>query len=203
MDHEIEPGARISIDGLARQLQVSPTPVREALARLESAQLVTKEPLRGYRATALLTRDELTDLYQFRLLIEPWAARCAAERATARDRRQLRHEMSTTQLPRSRSYEAYKALAAHDTRLHVLIAELSGSERVRQAFERTHCHMHIFRLGYHRQIGAETLAEHERIVDAIVRGDPAGAERAMREHLETSCHQRLVPLYDAAGQGTG
>jgi DNA-binding transcriptional MocR family regulator len=52
MDGEIPPGARVSIDGLARQLSVSPTPVREALARLESAELVVKEPLRGYRTTS-------------------------------------------------------------------------------------------------------------------------------------------------------
>ncbi|NUS84410.1 MAG: GntR family transcriptional regulator, partial [Streptomyces sp.] len=40
MDHEIAPGARVSIEGLARQLNVSATPVREALARLESERLV-------------------------------------------------------------------------------------------------------------------------------------------------------------------
>ena len=55
MDHVIRPGARVSIDGLARELAVSPTPVREALARLESDGLVLKEPLKGYRATPLLT----------------------------------------------------------------------------------------------------------------------------------------------------
>src|SRR5919106_3594005 len=69
MDHAIAPGARVSIDGLARELGVSPTPVREALARLESAQLVVKEPLRGYPTTPLLTADQLADLYRFRLLI--------------------------------------------------------------------------------------------------------------------------------------
>ena len=54
MDHVIRPGARISIDGLAREFQVSSTPVREALARLESEGLALKEPLKGYRATPLL-----------------------------------------------------------------------------------------------------------------------------------------------------
>src|SRR4029450_9369594 len=79
MDHVIAPGARVSIDGLARQLGVSQTPIREALARLESDGLVTKEPLRGYRAPQSLTRSEGDDLFQFRLLIEPWAASRAAE----------------------------------------------------------------------------------------------------------------------------
>ena len=79
MDHVIRPGARISIDGLAREFQVSSTPVREALARLESEGLAVKEPLKGYRATPLLSLEEFDDLYRFRLLLEPWAARRAAE----------------------------------------------------------------------------------------------------------------------------
>src|SRR4051794_32245065 len=78
MDHVVRPGARISIDGLAREFQVSSTPVREALARLESEGLAVKEPLKGYRATELLTLAEFDDLYRFRLLLEPWAARRGA-----------------------------------------------------------------------------------------------------------------------------
>lgn len=196
MDHEIEPDARVSIDGLARQLQVSPTPVREALARLESAGLVAKEPLRGYRATPLLSRDELADLYQFRLLIEPWAAARAAERVDDDGRAKLDAEMATVEVPQSDSYAAYKALTTHDTRLHVLIAELAGSPQVRDAFERTHCHLHIFRLYYHRAIGAATLEEHQEIVKAIALGEPDKAAQAMRRHLETSCYERLLPRYE-------
>ena len=79
MDHVVRPGERMSIDGLAARLSVSPTPVREALARLEALGLARKEPLRGYRATPLLTRTQLDDLFDFRLLVEPWAAGRAAE----------------------------------------------------------------------------------------------------------------------------
>ena len=90
MDHVIRPGARISIDGLARDFQVSSTPVREALARLESEGLAAKEPLKGYRATELLTLAEFDDLYRFRRLIEPWAARRAAEQIDDAGRDRLR-----------------------------------------------------------------------------------------------------------------
>lgn len=71
LTHEIAPGERINIDALARDLDVSQTPVREALARLESDDLVIKEPLRGYQATDLLTVSQIQDLFQFRGLIEP------------------------------------------------------------------------------------------------------------------------------------
>lgn len=201
MDNSIEPGERVSIDGLARQLGVSPTPVREALARLESAELVVKEPHRGYRTTTLLNRDELEDLYRFRLLIEPWAAARAAERLDDGGRERLRTEMASADAPREATYDAYKALAAHDTRFHILVAELAGSAQVRLAFERTHCHLHIFRLYYDRGVGQMTLEEHRRIAEAVLAGDPAAAEAAMRKHLETACYERLRPVSGATLSG--
>ncbi|MBA8826473.1 DNA-binding GntR family transcriptional regulator [Saccharopolyspora lacisalsi] len=197
MDQRIAPGSRMSIDGLARELGVSPTPVREALARLESAELVVKEPLRGYRAAPLLTREQLDDLYRFRLLIEPWAAARAAERITSDGAARLRAEVDSCDMPDENSYAAYKELTAHDDRFHVLIAELAGSAQVRSAFERTHCHLHIFRLYFDRVIGTKTLEEHGAIAESIASGDPGAAELAMRTHLEVASQQRLRPLYDS------
>lgn len=199
MDHALEPGARVSIDGLARRLGVSPTPVREALARLESAELVVKEPLRGYRTAPLLTRAQLDDLYQFRLLVEPWAAARAAERADEQGRERLRAEMDSCDTPADDTYDGYKSLTAHDTRFHLLVAELAGSAQVRRAFERTHCHLHIFRLYYDGGIGRRTLDEHREITRAILAADPARAGSAMREHLEAACYERLRPVSDDAG----
>jgi DNA-binding GntR family transcriptional regulator len=83
LTHEIKPGERVNIDALARQLDVSQTPVREALARLESDELVVKEPLRGYAATPVLNVKQLDDLFQFRAIIEPWAASAAAKHIDA------------------------------------------------------------------------------------------------------------------------
>ncbi|ASO19560.1 DNA-binding GntR family transcriptional regulator [Actinoalloteichus hoggarensis] len=191
MDHVLEPGARVSIDGLARTLAVSPTPVREALARLESAELVVKEPLRGYRTTPLLTLDQLDDLYRFRLLVEPWAAAEAARSAGAAAKERLRAEMDVCATPES---PRYRELASHDTRFHLLVAELAGSAQIRRAFERTHCHLHVFRLYYDQQAGTMTLAEHREVTEAISRGEPIAAEAAMRAHLEAAYHDRLRPL---------
>src|SRR5882757_9423725 len=83
MDSVVEPGTRLNIDGLTRELGISQTPIRESLARLESDGLVIKEPLRGYRVSSRLTRAEFEDLFEYRLHVEPWAAGRAAERAAA------------------------------------------------------------------------------------------------------------------------
>jgi DNA-binding GntR family transcriptional regulator len=196
MDHVIRPGTRISIDGLAREFQVSSTPVREALARLESEGLADKEPLKGYRATPLLTLEEFDDLYRFRRLLEPWAARHAAEVIDRAGRELLAEELATAVEPTSADYAGYKSLTAHDKRFHSLITRLSGSDQVRLAFERTHCHLHIFRLHYDRDTGPEVLVEHRQIVEAISSGDPAAAEHAMNRHIDNSMALRLRKVYD-------
>jgi DNA-binding GntR family transcriptional regulator len=196
MDHVIAPGARVSIDGLARQLGVSQTPIREALARLESDGLVTKEPLRGYSATPLLTRSEVDDLFQFRLLVEPWAAARAAEAASRDDHARIAAEIaSTPEPPSSDAYEAYKALAAHDSRFHGLLTELAGNRQLRVALDRTHCHLHIFRLYSAGGGGTQTLDEHRSVAAAVTRGSASAAEQAMREHLERA-RDRLRATFD-------
>jgi len=80
---EIVPGARINMDTLARELGVSPTPVREALSRLEAEGLVLKTHLVGHRALPQLTREQVEQLFELRLLIEPAGAAMAARRLDA------------------------------------------------------------------------------------------------------------------------
>jgi DNA-binding GntR family transcriptional regulator len=192
MDHVIEPGARMSIDGIARILGVSPTPIREALARLESDGLVVKQALRGYSTTPLLGAAELADLFQLRHLLEPWGAAQAASRMNDSARQAIDAELATClDIPdNATQYEAYKALAAHDARFHDLVLALAGNEAVRAAFERTHCHLHLFRLFYASGIGGEALREHHEIARALVSGDPDAAAAAMTTHLHAS-EQRL------------
>ena len=187
MNHGIEPGARANIDELARELDVSGTPVREALARLESEGLVSRLPLRGYRVTELLTRKELADIYGLRLLLEPPSAAAAAEAMTPVFAALLAAELATCpSAPTGSTYEGYKALTAHDARLHELILRVAGNIEIEQAFVRTHCHLHFFRLSYNQPFGEQTIAEHRAVVEALVTGRAADARDAMTHHLETA-----------------
>ena len=192
MNDGIAPGDRVNIDEVARELDVSGTPVREALARLESEGLVSRLPLRGYRVTELLTRVEVEDMYGLRLLLEPPSAAKAASVMTDEWAAALEAEMASCPVaPDDDNYEDYKALSAHDARLHELILHIAGNSAVEQAFERTHCHLHFFRLAYNQTSGVAALAEHQEIVDALVSGKPSQARKAMTNHLETA-RDRLV-----------
>src|SRR5262245_61848983 len=77
MSLQIAPGSRITVDGLVRELEVSHTPIREALGRLEGEGLVVKTHLVGYSAAPQITRRQFEELYELRLLLEPDAARRA------------------------------------------------------------------------------------------------------------------------------
>jgi DNA-binding GntR family transcriptional regulator len=196
MDSVVEPGTRLNIDALTRELGISQTPIRESLARLESDGLVIKEPLRGYRVSSRLTREEFEDLFEYRMLIEPWAAGRAAELSSAEDLTRLKDEMlSYTEVPDRPDYDSYKAMAAHDQRFHDLVLELATNDTARQSFARTHCHLHLFRLYYPGTVATKALREHKMVVAAVRRREPAEAFAAMRAHIEAS-RQRLLPVFD-------
>lgn len=196
MDNVADAGTRVNIDATARELAVSPTPVREALVRLESEGFVVKEPARGYSVTPPLTRHELDDLFELRLLLEPWAAARAAQEIDAAGTRRLHEELETCPTaPAGDGYETYRALVAHDERFHALLLELAGNEAVRTAFVRTNCHLHLFRLHYGRGMGVQALEEHRAVVAAVESGRPKPAEKAMRDHLMRS----RARLHEALG----
>jgi DNA-binding GntR family transcriptional regulator len=183
MNHALAPGDRVTIDALARQLGVSPTPVREALARLESDGLVRKRPLAGYTTTPLLTRAEFDELFEMRLLLEPAAARRAAGAGLgAADTDLLRKEADLPDPP-------------HDARFHNLVAELAGNHLLYESLVRLHAQLHLHRLVYPVAQYGISAAEHHRVVDAIAAGDPAAAEAAMRAHL-TAARQRHLAHFE-------
>jgi DNA-binding GntR family transcriptional regulator len=188
MSLRIPPDTRISIDDLARKLGVSQTPIREALSRLEATGLVTKRHFVGYCCAPQLDRRQLDELYEMRLLLEPYAARCAAERMSDEQLQAVARLAKAMEPGDSRS--SYDRFAVQDSELHDLIALGSGNLLVRDALGRLHTHLHIFRLRFHSEVTREASTEHAGLVAALVARNPALAEAEMRTHIEKS-YQRL------------
>jgi DNA-binding GntR family transcriptional regulator len=186
MTMQIEPGARIGIDALARKFDISQTPIREALSQLEVEGLVSKVPNAGYRASAQMTRKELDDLYALRMLVEPGAAALAAERMTEDQLQALsdmQHEMAQAQ---SSCGIAYARFAEADALLHQIVAKGSDNRPIAETIERLHAHLHIFRFLYATNAPQEAADEHSRIIDALLARDPEASRLAMHDHLERS-----------------
>jgi len=186
---EIAPGARINIDAVSRSLGVSQTPVREVLQRLEGDNLVVYSPGRGYSTTPLLDLPALRALFEFRLLVEPWAARSAAVDRLANPAATLEKELAAFRATMKGGGELRQDLVAHDTRFHDTILAAAGNPVVRHAFAQTHCHLHTFRL-YPADIDGEiTVAEHSAVQDAISACLPDQAEQAMAHHIRNSFYR--------------
>lgn len=201
MTLEIAPGERIAIDQVARRLNVSQTPIREALSQLEAEKLVFKMPNVGYRASPQMTREEVRDLYTLRQLIEPYAAGRAAETMTESSVDVLRAiERDMADIVEGDA-STYSRFAEADDRLHRLIAALSGNRLIGDTIERLHAHLHIFRALYSTNAPTEAAAEHRAIIDALVSRNAKDAEAAVRRHLERS--QKRMDRVLAENEGRG
>ncbi|MEU8255640.1 GntR family transcriptional regulator [Micromonospora inaquosa] len=196
MDHILPPGERVNIDALARELDVSPTPVREALARLEADGLVRKRPLSGYTTTPLLSRAEFDDLFDVRQLLEGATAGRAATHASVEARQRISAEAAASiDVEAGDGYRRHAAFTALDATFHDLIAEASGSPLLRDTITRLHSHLHLHRLYFPVTGALDTNTEHQRIAAAIVAGDAAAATAAMRAHL-SAARERHLPAFD-------
>ncbi|MEQ8346001.1 MAG: GntR family transcriptional regulator [Sneathiellaceae bacterium] len=190
---EIAPGARIPVDGLVREFEVSQTPIREALGRLESEGLVVKTHLVGYSAAPQISRLHFDEIYELRLLLEPTAAGRAARRIDARGMAKL-----TETAERMRNLDGrqmrlgYSRFAQLDADLHDQIMDIAGNGLIRRTLAHLHIHFQIFRLMLQARVTEESLDEHDTLLAALSSGDADGAERAMRAHIERSRDRLLV-----------
>ena len=197
MSLEIAPGARIAIDVLARDLDISQTPVREALSRLDREGLVRKAHLIGYSAAPQLTRKQFEDLYEFRLLLEPEGARLAARNMTPEALAEIEASAADMQnggTPVDRN-SRYSRFARADAHFHDTILRIGGNHVMRQALSGQHVHLHLFRLMFHARVTAEALDEHECLLVALRNRDPEAAAQAMRDHIQRS-HDRLIAAFE-------
>jgi DNA-binding GntR family transcriptional regulator len=187
MSLDIAPGVRISVDAMARQLGVSQTPIREALTRLEGEGLVSKTHLVGYSAAPQLSARQFAELYELRLLLEPFAARRCAEIMPDGIIAQLAALcLEMQELSQLEGLDAYAQFARLDMAFHDQIAVSAGNELLVDALSRLHTHVHLFRLLFHARVTGAAMDEHQTLVGAIRARNPAGAEAAMRAHIEQS-----------------
>ena len=183
MTHTLEPGARLSIEELARTLGVSQTPIREALARVEADGLIIKEPGRSYTVAPLMGIEQVRELIELRMLVEPAVAGMAAARATSPEISELRAMARTGGAGHENTAAANRLDMMYDATFHATVAALGGNHIISDMLGRLRSHMHTYRLYYHAGHYAVTKNEHIAVVQAIARHDSDGAEEAMRVHL--------------------
>ena len=184
MSQRIVPDSRVTIDALVRELGVSQTPIRDALNRMEAEGLVVRVPNAGYRIPPQITRERFEDMVELRLLLEPAAARRAAERASSEQVAQLKRMLEQmAELAEGDGHLAYGTFGLRDAAFHDLVAASAGNQVVREALARLHTHVHLFRLVYDTEVTYLAMGEHDDVLAGIAARDPDAAAYAMRRHI--------------------
>ncbi len=185
------PGASLIQEDLAHRFQVSRSPIREALRMLSAEGLVIMPPGGQGATVRMLTRAELEEIYDLRLLIEPSLARDIVERATV------------SQITELRELDAKMAGAADDDvwmrgnfAFHEMLYATADRPHTSQiltsllGLSQPYSRQNISALGGREQ----ATAEHGIMIERIEERDAAGLANVMTEHLQHAKSRLLESL---------
>lgn len=205
------PGARLSIDGLARDLEVSPTPVREAMVSLERSGLVEYVALRGYVVAPPLDAEQMTELLDARKAVEAAALDRAFENWEALladlEVAYARHGevMATIQDLGEVSYELFQEHFQADWSFHQALFDHADNRYLSTMVDTLHVHTHRMRQTWaDGPVGLdlhEAYTEHGRVLEMVRRHHQDGAHRELTKHLDGVLERSLENL--ASGHGVG
>ncbi|MBW9111895.1 GntR family transcriptional regulator [Microbacterium trichothecenolyticum] len=176
----IRPNERLVALELAERLQVSRTPVREALQLLASQGLVVPVK-RGY-VVREHTPEEIAEIYEIRSALEELAARLAAQRATPDQLRAIEdigaHQSGALDDDRT-------VIVDRNDAFHEAILQASGNSRLAELNRANSEQFFTYRVAqlYTRHEAAAAIDEHAQILEALKRRDSTRAAELARSHV--------------------
>ncbi|NED96286.1 GntR family transcriptional regulator [Phytoactinopolyspora alkaliphila] len=179
---KLEPGVLYSVSTIAEQLQVSATPIREAVLDLAKDGLVEMVRNRGFRVRVLTDKD-LDDLVELRLVLEVPAMGKLATIRPRPDLSQLR-PMAKAIIKHAADGDMV-AFVARDRDFHLGLTALLGNQRYVDMVAMLRDQTRLVGLSQLRGAAKliDSAREHEELLDLIEAGDVAGTEDLMTRHL--------------------
>jgi DNA-binding GntR family transcriptional regulator len=192
---EVRPGERLSERELARRIQVSRTPLREALGLLERDGLAVSKPGMGYYAPEFDPKV-VEELYEFREVLEVHAVRAAVRRISEAGLRELKDIMRQLAVYERNTRPSVPALREEvqlGLRIHEVIARESGNsficETLLQIYNRLRLLTWIDVLWFDKR--PLTQNEHRELVEAVTARDEKRAARIAERHVKRSREDSL------------
>jgi DNA-binding GntR family transcriptional regulator len=181
----LSPGQVVSERELARQYEVSKTPIREALTQVCHDGLMQRLPGRGYMVAPITIKD-VRDLFDLRLILEMTSAERAAQQPSSVQIAALK-EMSAVSYSLD-DPESHVMFLKTNRDFHLALAEAAGNRRLVKTLEGLMTEMNrLFHLGLRlRNSGEEMKQEHQEVVAALESGDIEGVRDAIARQIITS-----------------
>jgi DNA-binding GntR family transcriptional regulator len=178
-------GSRVLEGRLAKQLNVSRTPVREALHALEMEGFLESFPRVGYRVREI-TWEEAIEINEIRAVLEPLAARKAIE---SENRTYL--DALQQVLVRSEAVAEQEELSSYlqyDTEFDEIIIKASGMRALLDVWATLRHRLRLYRMGAQSSVDTKlrSIKGHKRIFKCLKAKDKEGVKKAIRVHLEDS-----------------
>lgn len=191
---ELVPGQRINEIALSERLQISRSPLREALRALDAEGLVRMVSGRG-SFVASPDLDTVKHLTEVRVMIEVTAARLAAERVTDEARESLRAVISDI------AFELEKPDANYPVHIdfHHALARVSANPKLLQMSDEIERQLRVVRNARALKLerAQNVMTEHSAIAEAVIAADPDAAAEAMRVHVEAS-NAGIIEILESA-----
>jgi DNA-binding GntR family transcriptional regulator len=187
-DFDLMPGDRLSESDLAQQVNVSRTPLRQALQRLQHQGLVEAIPKVGWLIPAL-NFEKFDELYDFRVLIECFAVHELC--ASVKEQPELQKLAHIWQVPSTKRLQDAVEVSALDEAFHMQIVESSGNREILHTHHEITERIRIIRrLDFTKSdCVSATYDEHARILSAIQQRQADEAQRLIRAHIEMSKYE--------------
>ncbi|HUZ64696.1 MAG TPA: GntR family transcriptional regulator [Acetobacteraceae bacterium] len=185
---EVKPGDRLGERDLARRIQVSRTPLREALGRLERDGLAVSKPGLGYFALEFEPAD-VEKLYEFREILEINACRLAAERIGEegiRDLGEVMTQLAVFERAKTLTVDQVRSEVHLGLRIHEIIARESGNNFIHEALLQIYDRLRLLTwidVLWHDKWPI-TRKEHRDLANAIVRKDGERAVKIVQRHMQ-------------------
>lgn len=203
---EMMPGDLISESNLAKLVNVSRTPLRQALQQLQHGGFIKAIPKIGWQV-APLDFDKLDELYDFRILIESNAVKALCN--SNRDNQIFKELQKIWLTPKTKRSFNTLEVGILDEQFHTSLVKASGNEEMLKTHsEITERIKIVRRLDFTKTNRiTNTYDEHSQIIKAILAGRASEAQRLLRAHIEQSKIEvrkiTLGMLQDARKQASG
>lgn len=183
---DLAPGSPLREAHIAKQLNVSQVPVREALLQLENLGLVVRVPDRGTTVTKL-TRTEILQMMEVRRHLEELAFKLATSRITPKVETELRNHLK--RMEKLVAAKDHFGVAEEDFNFHKTVWKISGNEVLAATLERLCIAVYAF-VSLKRHAAGESMRSavksHTKLFKALTSGDVDRVTSGIREHLSSN-----------------